>query len=362
VDASGLTRLHSLPSATGGVARLVFARLRETGLPTEALLSDAGLTVEQLENSSAKVSVRSQIRFLELGAEALHDDSLGFHLAQDYDLRQVGLLYYVMSSSETVADAFVKAERYCGIVNEGVSLRFGTGAATTISLSYVGIERRSDRQQIEFWLTSLVRMCRQLTDRRLVPSRTRVIHHRAKTPPDFKSFLGSDIEFGAEIDELAFPAAVKAMPLIGADPHLNRLLIEYCEEALAHRPTPVASLRSSVENAVAPLLPHGTARAAEIARRLGMSQRTLTRRLASEGLTLSEVLDELKAGLARNYLRTGDLPVSQIAWLLGHREVSAFTHAFKRWTGMTPREFRTQKSQAAPSSPARRPTKRSRGR
>jgi AraC-like DNA-binding protein len=84
------------------------------------------------------------------------------------------------------------------------------------------------------------------------------------------------------------------------------------------------------------------ARATEIARRLGMSHRTLARRLASEGLTLSVILDELRASLARSYLKAGDLPISQIAWLLGYREVSAFTHAFKRWTGMTPRQSRVQ--------------------
>ena len=300
------------------------------------------MTVEQIKTPSARLNVRSQIRLLELAAEALGDDSLGFHLAQHYDLRELGLLYYVTTSSETLADALTKIERYSGIVNEGISLRFRVTPETAIAIRYVGVERGSDQQQITFWLTSLVRICRQLTDRRLVPSRIRVMHHRAKMPADFRSFLGCEIEFGADVDELVFPPAVKLMPLVGADPYLNRLLIKYCEEALAHRQSDVASLRSRVENAIAPLLPHGTARAAEIARRLGMSQRTLARRLSAEGLTLSVILDELKASLARNYLKTGDLPVSQIAWLLGYREVSAFTHAFKRWTGMNPRQLRAQ--------------------
>jgi AraC-like DNA-binding protein len=90
------------------------------------------------------------------------------------------------------------------------------------------------------------------------------------------------------------------------------------------------------------------ARAAEIARRLGMSPRTLARRLASEGLTFSGILDEQKVALAKSYLADGDLPVSQIAWLLGYREVSAFTHAFKRWTGTTRRQARTSGNAASP--------------
>jgi AraC-like DNA-binding protein len=95
------------------------------------------------------------------------------------------------------------------------------------------------------------------------------------------------------------------------------------------------------------LLPHGKANAVAIARHIGMSHRTLARRLSSEGLTFSEIAEELKGDLARHYLRDSDLPVSQIAWLLGYREISAFTRAFKRWTGKTPRQIRSQGYPAA---------------
>ncbi|MEH2489550.1 AraC-like DNA-binding protein [Bradyrhizobium sp. AZCC 2230] len=130
------------------------------------------------------------------------------------------------------------------------------------------------------------------------------------------------------------------MPIESADHHLNDLLVTFCEEALAHRKPGAVSLRSSVENAIAPLLPHREARAEEIARRLGMSHRTLARRLASEGLTFTAILDELKIDLAKSYLKKDELPISQTARLLGYGEVSAFTHAFRRWTGMTPRQWR----------------------
>jgi AraC-like DNA-binding protein len=342
VRASKLMRFHSMPSATGGIARMVSARLREAGIELAPLLSRAGLTVEQIDDPSVRMPVQSQIKLLELAADALHDDLLGFHLAQNYDLREIGLFYYVLASSEILADALLRAERYGRIVNEGFSLHARTGKETAISLSYVGIDRRSDRHQIAFWLTSLVRLCRQLTNRRLMPSRVKVMHRRDKTPAEFRSLLGCEIEFGANVDELVFPAAVKLMPIVSADPYLNQMLLKYCEEAHAHRPANGASLRSSVENAITPLLPHGKAGAGEIARQLGMSHRTLARRLAAEGLTLSEIQKELKTDLAQRYLRDGDLPISQIAWLLGYCEVSAFTHAFKRWTGTAPRQSRAQ--------------------
>ncbi len=335
-------RFSDLPSATGGIARLVCARLREAGIQPEGLLSEVGLTIEQIDDPKARLKVQSQIRFLEHGADALHDDALGFHLALDFDLREVGLLYYVMTSSETVAEALSKAERYCRLTNEGLSLRFALNKEVAIELSYVGVDRRSDRHQIEFCLASIVRLNRALTNRRLVPNRIRLAHHRTTTPAEVKSVLGCEIEYASDVDEITFPEAVGMMPIETADPYLNELLVAYCEEALAHRKPGGVSLRSSVENAIVPLLPHGRARAEEISRRLGMSQRTLARRLAAEGLTFTGILDELKIDLAKNYLKNDDLPISQTAWLLGYSEVSAFTHAFRRWTGMTPRQWRAR--------------------
>ena len=82
--------------------------------------------------------------------------------------------------------------------------------------------------------------------------------------------------------------------------------------------------------------------AEEIAYRLGLSRRTLGRRLASEGLTFEGILSALRADLAQRYLRDEALPISEIAWLVGYKEVSAFTHAFTRWTGKTPREARVR--------------------
>ena len=130
--------------------------------------------------------------------------------------------------------------------------------------------------------------------------------------------------------------------MIEADPYLNRLLITYCEEALSRRPTNRVSFRTEVENAIVPLLPHRTVSSTEIARRLGTSQRTLARRLSSEGVTFSGVLESLRSDLADRYLADRDLSISEIAWLLGYHEVSAFTHAFKRWSGHTPREVRSR--------------------
>jgi AraC-like DNA-binding protein len=339
---SKLTRFHSIPAAVGSITKLVCARLHQAGIELGPLLVQVGLTPEQVGDPGSRIRVQSQIEFLELAADALRDDYLGFHLARDFELREIGLLYYVLASAERLSDALHQAERYGRIVNEGISIQVRGGQQTAIGLNYINVERRSDRHQMEFWMVSLVRLCRQLTSARLAPSRLRVIHTREKTPSEVRSFLGCEIEFGSDVDEIVFPAAVKLLPVVGADTHLNTLMVQYAEEALSRRKMSSTTFRSKVEKLIAPLLPHGKARADEVARRLGMSHRTLCRSLAIEGLTFSMVLDELRAELAREYLKQGEMPVSQVAWLLGYREVSAFTHAHKRWTGMTPRQSRTQ--------------------
>ncbi|PWT86488.1 MAG: AraC family transcriptional regulator [Proteobacteria bacterium] len=309
-------------------------------MPLKPLLERAGLTVAQIEDRTARVTVQSQIRFLDLASRTMDDELLGFRLARDCELRELGLVYYVIASSQVLVDALQKAVRYGRIVNEGVRLRIREGREFGIGVEYVNVERRGDRQHIEFWLTIIVRLVRHLTGGRRVPSRVRVTHIGRKMPAEFRSFVGCTIDFAAGTDEVAFPGNVGRMPLVGADNYLNDLLTRYCEEALAHRrDTRVLPLRLEVEKAIAPLLPHGKATAPEIARRLGLSHRTLARRLADEGLSFSQVLHELKFDLAKRYLREG-LAVSRIAWLLGYQEVSAFTHAFKRWTGKSPRQLR----------------------
>ena len=332
-------RLRAPPSSAGILTRLACRRATQGGIELGPLLKTARLTIEQIEDR-ARLAVQSQIRFVDLAAGSLHDEFLGFHLARDFDLREIGLLHYVISSCDVLGEALQRAVRYSTTVNEGASMKYSeSDDAVSIAVKYVGVSRHSDRHQIEFWITTMVRACRELTCRHIIPQRVRLTHHRHDDCADFNAFLGIAVEFGAETDEIAFAPSVRDMPVITADPYLHDLLSGYCDEALAQRPPGGGTTPSDIEHAIAALLPHGKARADQVARRLGMSQRTLARRLAAEGLTFSDVLSRLRLDLAHRHIRDSDLSISQIAWLLGYQEVSA-THAFKRWTGLTPRQMR----------------------
>jgi len=211
-------RLSSIPTATGRLARLACVRLREFGKDPGTILAQAGATAEQAYNDSIRLEVSKQIRILHLAAQELGDELLGFHLGRDLNLREIGLLYYVFASSDRLADAIRNAERYGGIMNDGVRLHFRQDdRAAAIALDYVNVDRQSDRHQIEFWLVTVIRICRQITDTRLAPRHLRVRHNRDAVPAEFRKFFGTDVKFGAGADEIVFPAPVASLPLAKRD-------------------------------------------------------------------------------------------------------------------------------------------------
>jgi len=333
--------LASIPMAQGGLSRLAIARLKSAGVPVAPLLKRVGLTPELIAEPEERLSVRSQIALLDEAAIALKDDCIGFTLARDFDLREIGLLYYVMACSQTLGDALKRIARYSKITNEALVFGYREGNRLIISLSYSGVPRHSDRHQIEFCMFAALRICRVLTGLNLVPQHFSIAHHRSGGTSEMVRFVGTKVEFGADTDEFAFNIDARTLPLIHADTRLNDLLLKYCEAALADRKGDKSQLRTRVENAISSVLPHGRVLVNDVARSLGMSERTLARKLSDEGLNFTEILQQLRRDLAVRYLDDRKLHVSKIAWLLGFHEVSAFTHAFKRWTGKTPKQMRT---------------------
>ena len=332
--------LPAITTAQGGLSRLAMARLKNAGVPVAPLLKRVGLTPELIADPEARLSVRSQVTLLDEAATALKDDCIGFTLARDFDPRDLGLLYYVMASSQSLGEALKRLARYSKITNEAVVFGYREANRLTISLSYSGVPRHSDRHQIEFCMFAVIRICRLLTGRHLVPQHFTIAHHRSGNTSEMSRFVGTKVQFGTGTDEFSLEFDTRELPLIHSDNRLNDLLLKYCELGLAHRRDDLSQLRSKVENAISSRLPHGRVLVGDIAPTLGMSRRTLERKLSEEGLNFTEVIQQLRRDLAVRYLKERNLHVSKIAWLLGFHEVSSFTHAFKRWTGKTPSQMR----------------------
>src|SRR5215468_8084874 len=142
------SRIRTQPRAEGTLSRLAIERAKAAGIDVTPLMVKAGVTRQQVEQEDGSLAAQGQIKLVELIAEALQDDLLGFHLARDVDLREIGLLYYVLNSSDRLGDALRRAERYCTIINEGVRLRVCEGKELALDVTYIGVERLSDRHQM----------------------------------------------------------------------------------------------------------------------------------------------------------------------------------------------------------------------
>ncbi|PSO16663.1 hypothetical protein C7G41_36470 [Bradyrhizobium sp. MOS002] len=133
-----------------------------------------------------------------------------------------------------------------------------------------------------------------------------------------------------------------ALPLVTEDQNLLETLKPICDAALRDAALERETLRAAVENEVHRALPHGNISKPSIAKALGSSARTLSRRLADEGVTYAEVVDELRRTLALQYLKDPSISLSQIAWLLGYEGSRSLNHAFGRWTGRSPSALRQE--------------------
>jgi AraC-like DNA-binding protein len=322
----------------GIATRLAYAYGKAAGVPMTPLLEQAGLSRPQIEDSNMRLPAVDQVTFLNLVAQAVDDDLLALHLANRCELRSMGLFYYALASSATVFDTCQRAARFSTMINEGAVQKFVDGRLFGIAVNYSGVSRHQDRHQVEFWFAAVMRLLRQLTSVHVVARRLRVTHARPRGAQEIAAYFGCEVEYGASVDEMLFARKLSQLPVVNADPYLNRLMVALCEEAVARHPTRRGSIRTQVENAIAAALPHGKARASTIAKGLGLSQRTLARHLTQNGTSFSNLLNGVRRSLATRYLEDESLSISQIAWLLGYHDVGAFSHAFRQWTGTTPRE------------------------
>jgi AraC-like DNA-binding protein len=326
-----------VPTSIGLAVHLAVAHLERRGMDPAPVLALSGLSQAGLANHK-RIKVRAAIDFLERVSRAVADEWLGLTLAADFDLREMGMLYYVAASSQRFGDALKRLDRYERVANEALDLRIGKGTDGRVELSYVGVPRHLDRHLMESLAAALLRLCRHLLGRKIVPLSASFVHHRSDSRK-IQQFLGCDVSFGADVDELRFDASVLDMPLIGYDPYLSDLMVKSCEEAIAVRASSTSPFRTEVENTIMRLLPHAEAQAKTVAQRMNLSERTFARRLATEGLSFGEILDQMRRELAIRYLQENLRP-SDITWRLGFHQPSAFSHACHRWTGKSPSELR----------------------
>jgi AraC-like DNA-binding protein len=347
-----------LPTATGFAAKQAIAALRKRHVEIAPLLRRAGLSEHDLalaENdgnpTGHRISAVAQVKFLDYAAEAMNDSAFGLHLGEQTDPRDAGIYFYVVSAAKDIDEALALYARYFRIVNEGVRLKLTRKQnGVALEVEFAGLPRHLARQTAEFGMAALLKGLRVIAGRNIHPTQVSFAHQRSSGVREFGRFYGCPVEFGASSDLFEFSNDALAIPLLTGDPKLLTALEPFCNMAANERNTAAGTLRAAVENEVEKLLPHGKAKAQTVAKALALSRRTLARRLAEEGATYGEVVDDLRRTLAHQYLKEPSISFSQMAWLLGYEGSTSFYHAFRRWTGQSPSAVRNQKLLTAPSA------------
>jgi AraC-like DNA-binding protein len=312
------TSQRGLPTTTGFAAREAIAVLRKHNIAIAPLLLRAGLSehgfaraADESNGFPQRLSAIGQCKFLDYAAEAMDDSAFGLHLAGQIDPRDVGMYFYASSAARDLGEALALFSRYCRIVNEAFRLT-QRSADTAIEFEFVGLPMHASRHNMEYVVAGIGTALRTISGRNVALTKVAFAHNRDSDLREFERFFGCPVEFGAPTTAILISADALRLPLITTDPKLLRALRPYCDAAANERNVKPGTLRSAVEIEAEKLLPHRKAKAENVAQALDLSLRTFHRRLAEEGTTYGEVVEQLRKSLAIQYLKDPGMSLGRL--------------------------------------------------
>jgi AraC-like DNA-binding protein len=311
----------------------------DLGVPATACLVGTGLTEAALREAGTEVTARQERAVVgNLLAATDGRDHLGLDAGSRFHLTSFGFWGFALVSSPTLGDALDVALQFLGLTYSWSQFdlrRTGDEAQLVLDAPDVPVPLR--RFAIERDLAVIATLQRELFSAQILARRL-VLAFPPADPDRYEQVLGIRPEFDGDETFLAVDSALLDLPMPQANAHTQALAQEQCRKLLER-----SNARSGVAGQVRDLLlarPGDPPTAEHVARELRMSSRTLRERLAAEGTSYRELLDEIRERLAEEML-VGGLTVAQAAERLGYLEVSSFSHAFRRWKGMGPRAYRT---------------------
>jgi len=331
---------------------LLCQHIQSKGIQPAQALAGTELTVAELERPNQQVPLTLCIKVFTNVQRLLNDPSLGLQLGQLLTIRHHGFLGYAVLSSRTVGEAVDLAVRYFRTRTSLLEIRlFREG-----DMAVIQVDERAPLGDIKVTvfdaLISLFRVCgEQLTGRRFNAeirlSYPEQAHHAA-----LKAELGNKLSFDCAFMQVRFPRIGLQLPLGLPDPQLLTMAQQQCEAEL-QRLQDERGLLPEVRRVTKEQLSDQVS-LITVADALHLSPRTLRRRLAELGTSFQMILEQLRRGRAVELLLHSGLSVEQIASELGYLDPSNFGRAFRRWTGQSPREYRTTRllSPHKPSAPA----------
>jgi AraC-like DNA-binding protein len=333
--------MASATTTSASTLRLFVEALQALGADWRAILRSAGVEPAELQDPEARLPQDRFERVFVAARDATGDPCIGLHTGEGVHAHAVNLLGYLLLSSATLGAGLRRVDRYqrvltnepwVAVLDSGSSVRLRVGAA------------RGDpafRQvHAEYTAALILHLLGWVSESRIDPLEASFAHEAACDPADYQRVLRCPVEFGGGQSELVLDAETLARPSLHADRALARVHEEFGEMLLARASHPELTRR--VRHALAERLESEAADLAAIARQVGMSARSLQRRLAEEETSFRALLDEMRRELARHHLERRATPIEAIAYLTGFSEPSAFTRAVRRWFGRTPARMREE--------------------
>lgn len=300
----------------------------------------AGIDLAALDDPEHWVAASSIHALWTAASEVDRAPDLGLRVGAGVPTGAFDVLDYLLPACATLGDALVLVDRLHRVAT--TTSRFVVHAPPSGGEVRVESELRVPPGQIhalgrDYAFTVVVLRLRRL-DPRMRPTLVELRGPALAAPARYAEVLGTRVTFDHAQSALVFSRDVWELPISTADAAL-RAILERHATALADK-APAVDLLDHARTELAVMIGAGRIDIATLARRLGQSPRTLQRRLVERGVAYSTLLDEARRELACSYLRERSLSVDEIAGLLGYSEISAFSRAFRRWTGTSPLRYR----------------------
>ncbi|WP_216902047.1 AraC family transcriptional regulator [Nocardia alni] len=325
------------------------ATVAELGGNAEEFAAQAGLPIAALDADDLLVSDRAMATTLEIAAERLQCPDLGLRIATRQDLGMLGPLALAIRNASTLADALECTSRYLFVHARALSLTLEPdpyGDRSVTALHYGVTEGQPITiQGTDLGLAFLHRTLLRLTDGPYGLRSVELPYRPLAARDIYEQFFGAPVRFDRPVALLRVPGSLAARPVPGRDEQLGRLAMAFLAEQAADAGD---SIVPHVRAAVQQLLGTTAPEISSVAQLLMLHPRTLQRRLAAGHTRFADILDQVRRTEARRYLTTTDLPMSQIASLLGLSEQSTFTRSCQRWWAATPSAVRRDHALAPP--------------
>ena len=309
------------------------------GMNRQALVEASGLSGVDLTDRDARVPIAVQVALWQLIAKGLHDPTFGLRAGASFKVREAGLLGYVVAYSATLEIGLERFARYISVLNDATPVTLQRQSHSLVVVAKHPEHGIGLRLAVDYRWAAVVSVCRQITGAEVVPLQVDFSYSRRGNTLAHQRFFGCPLRFGQPQSRIVFAERDLRLPVRHGDETLAEYLTERAEQVLRALTTGTAT-RERVRSEIWNVLNEGPPTLTRIASALEMPTRTLQRRLADEGTTLQREVEEIRRTMAMALLRDPNNSTDEVAFLLGYAEPSTLFRSFRRWTGMTPYQYR----------------------